>query len=425
MKQEQHMPTLIGLLLLLIGLGGGIFLVENAPKFLTQASGSNVPKNISVVNITDTSFSVIWTTDVPVTGNLQYQKQGLLALPKSVFDVRDRSARLPRYTHLANVTDLEPNTAYTAKIIGWGATTDSTLNTKTFSPLSPPLQPLAPTFGTLVDRADNPVTDAIVLASFPQSQKLATAVDSDGNWIIPLGSLHTTNGARFFIPSSSDEETVLFLGKNDEAVAVTTVDNDSPLPTIRLGETYNLTKNGKSSAGPIIAQAQSFPQLSGTVNLGFQVLTPSDNAALPTFKPLFKGTGLAQKQVLITLSGVGAPRVAKTTVQSDGTWSWIPETPLPPGKYTASITSFLSNNSPKTVGLSFNILKSGSSVLGNATPAASLRPSPSPSRIATPAASATSSPPISGTSTPTIALIVLSLILLGSGLVAVSIKTSH
>lgn len=413
MKSEFRVPTVVALLILLIGIGSIIFLIENGPALLAQGAVSPDPTNITIANVTDREFSVAWATAAKNTGLVEYAEQGLLSSPKLERDIRDAQKLTSRYTHFVTATSLKPNATYEFTIVSGGKKfSDPRFTVRTGDTLSAPTHELDPAFGSLLDDRDEPVSEALAFVTFEGSQTLATVVSDNGSWILPLGQLRSDDGSRYFIPRKQDEERLLFVGPQSSSTVVTTIENDSPLAPIRIGKSYDLTEKQSRSNQVLIAQAQSAPVTSASVNAAFAVLLPEDKSSIPSGKPAFKGTGLSGKSVIITVSG---PHVIseKIAIPTNGSWNWSPAQSLAPGTYTATFVSFDETNKTQTATRTFTILKSGSQVLQAATPSASLAPSPTPRVSPTPRAatpSATASPssqiPTTGTSWPTLSLLI-------------------
>ena len=436
MKPEPHIPTFVGILILLVGMGATIFLVENSTKLFSQATSSNEPEAVTFTNVTDTAFVVSWTTQNPTRGSIKYQEHGLLRIPIPAFDVRDTPPQLTsRYTHFVKVENpLKPNTTYDIVIISGATEYQKTgFSVKTGDMLSPPAHRLDPAFGIVIDAHNQPVPDALVIASFEGSQMVSTVTNQDGSWTIPLGSLQNKQNSRYFIPGNSDQERLFFVGHDGQSTVVTTINNDAPVPPVKLGENYDFTKNARRRFNPVIGQSNL-----SISNATFNVLLPLDGASIPSGKPAFKGFGLPQKQVIITINGGLKPVAGKTTISPNGTWTWTPEVPLLSGKYTATVTSFTENNKPLTTSLSFSVFKSGTQVLGVATASASISPSPrtaspspspkvgskpSPSLKPSPSKSASQSEqPVTGTTGPTTGLLFLGALFLLFGGVRILTK---
>ncbi|MEK7166279.1 MAG: hypothetical protein AAB874_05730 [Patescibacteria group bacterium] len=422
MKKEIRIPTLFGLFLLVVGLVGIVTVVERGQSFFLNAAGDSVPKDVTITNLSDSQVSITWITHSPSRGLVYFKEK--LGTSRTGFDTRDVNG-IPqaRYTHFVMLTGLRPQTAYEITITSNNKTYDSAkVRVTTSIALTPPTQAVNPSFGTLLGNDDTPMRDALVYTSFPGSQTLGNVVDPDGSWIIPLGTIRTTDGGRYFLPTKQDHEQLTFVGPNGRITIPTTIEEDSPLPPVRL------INNRSSKLYPVIAQAQTNAKLETSVNDKFQVLSPKDKSAIPADKPAVKGTGTPGKRVIITLTNGTTPTAGNVLVSSGGSWNWTPTT-LSPGIYQATAVSFTPQDEPVTVAFSFTILKSGSSVLQAATPSATITPSPKaspkisplPSTISSASATPTSAspsttPPVTGTVDETWKLFFLGVFILAAGL---------
>ncbi|MBI4058195.1 fibronectin type III domain-containing protein [Candidatus Gottesmanbacteria bacterium] len=438
MKHEPHIPTIIALIIMVFGFGSLIFLTENATSLLTRASGDASPKEVTLSNITDTSFTISWVTDLPAVGLVKYRSREETLLSRAFYDIRDTEKSLSeRQIHFVSASSLKPSTTYDISIVSGSKTfTDPRYAVTTGLPLPPPEHEIKPTYGTIRDSSDQPTEGVLVYTSFDGSQTLAVLSDTHGNWVLPLGTLRSQDGSRYFIPTKTDIERFFFVGDNGRSIVTTTAQNNAPLPPVQLGESYDFSKiQGNLPQGLIIAQAESFSKVLGTVNADFQVLMPTTGAFIPSGRPVFKGTGMPGKNVIITLSGPSLI-TEKVKVADNSSWSWVPKNDLTPGKYSSTFTSVAQDGTPTTRAAQFTILKSGTSVLGEATASASVSPSPrasasasaslkpSPSLKVSPAATPT--PPPTGSMQPTLIIGLIGAASLLFGIIALKIdKLPH
>ena len=95
-------PTLLGLGIILLGIGVGVFLVLRQQTFLSSAAPSQTPQNITVSNITDSEVSISWQTSNPSLGFVTFGQSD--ANEQTVLD--DRDNKLPQ-THLIHYVSLK------------------------------------------------------------------------------------------------------------------------------------------------------------------------------------------------------------------------------------------------------------------------------------------------------------------------------
>ncbi len=101
--------------MLFVGLLTVLFFIKT-PQNLNlkkKAASSTIPSNISIVNITNSSFTVIWTTNEPTTGIIMYEVKDNTE-SSVVYDVRDQETKsLKKHTaHYIQVSGLKQQTVY-------------------------------------------------------------------------------------------------------------------------------------------------------------------------------------------------------------------------------------------------------------------------------------------------------------------------
>jgi hypothetical protein len=235
-------------------------------------------------------------------------------------------------------------------------------------------------------------------------------------------------------------ETIIVRAAGLETNALTDTLNDSPVPNMVPGKTYDFralnakapgqplalstTPQAQKPAGAVLGTSSAKP--ANTVSL----VIPADGAALPTTLPLIQGTGIPGKTVSLVI-GITNPIGDATIVPANGVWTYTPKQPLTPGKQSVTITTTNLQNKPVAITHTFEILKSGTQVLGDATPSATLTPTNTPEATvsATPTSTPESTPaselaaqppPTSGNQLPTITLFVIGAgLLLGGGIVLI------
>ena len=395
MKKIRHLPTVLGLVLLLLGVAAGVFLIRQGFSWVTQANPEILPKQVKTTNITNTSFSVSWVTDTATTGTIKYgPDDSLVFLAK---DDRDKLSGQTGnfFTHHITVNEgIQPTTNYYFKIISGGATFDNNGRAYqlTTGPSLPPKQDSDTAHGTIADQNNSPVAGAIVYLSLANSAPQSTLTTSSGIWSMPLNVVRSSDLTNYvtYDKEASIEEIFVQGANLGTATAIALTKYDSPMPTITLGQTFDFKTTVPSpeiSPPATTSPPARFDVTETDFPEGQQVkiINPGQDEDLSTLKPEFFGTGPAGETFTITVQS-SQDFTDQVTINPDGTWSWIPPEDLTPGSHTITLT--LADGG--IISRLFTVLAAGTEDLPSfsATPSATLTPSPTTTPSATPTATA-------------------------------------
>lgn len=399
----KRIPTILALLFLILLIGGIMGVMEYMTQSKLTKQPDNPPKNVQFTNVSDSFFTLTWVTHEKATGEIIVSGTNMKRL--RVRDDRDMESKKNslRYTHHATARNLTPFTPYTIDILSNGKKFQNTgvsYQVQTAGPLSFSTNNLEPAYGTVLTQTSLPADDAIVLLTAEGSQLVSTFVKPTGSWLLPLNLLRTLDLQKSIEGKLPFVLSVTVLSKDDTATALTTTKNDSPVPPITLGKTYDfqnkLSQNSKSNTSVLGAQSQHKPGTPYEVSL----VSPKQGASLPTNLPLIQGTGVPGKSVLVTV-GITKPVSQSIKIGGDGLWRFTPPKPLGIGKQSVTITSPNENGKPVAITHTFDILKSGTQVLGVATPSGELTPTDEPTPTLEPTQTATPTGDLTPTEEPT------------------------
>ena len=426
--RKIRIPTLVAILILTLGLSFSIVLTQQKQFFLPSAKSQNIPKDVKISNITDSSFTITWLTQDKADGFVVWGKS------KSLGQTTNEETKAKGYTHSATITNLEPETTYYFKINSGGDLYDndgSPWEAKTAPKLSSSeTQAIQNISGSIVNALGAPAASVLVFVKAGGSNLLSTYTSENGNWIIPLNKIRTSDLNNSYKINGQDLlEINVQAGPEGIASAQIYAEKATATPLITLGQTYdfrNLTTNQNDSLpkseiqGPQETNKQPKFDISG-----YSTSSPSNTVSIESIKegetinttsPEFFGKGPASKQITITVESEN-PQTGTVLVGTNGIWRWSPPSGLTPGTHKITLTYRDDNGVLRSIVRTFVVqaAEAGEPAF-EATPSASLTPTPtSIVATATPSAQKTASPsatpaqPISGVKAPT-------LILFGTGL---------
>lgn len=400
---NRKIPTFLGLLILVAGLIGGIYLVNSRTSLQTKAGPTESPKNIKITNKGSNSISISWTTDIPMTGYLRYSEDpGKINLPAG--DVRDQITGTSQlYTnHYVNITGLNPNKQYYFNI-GSGSQTyndnGSPFQFKTFSNVNSPAEDVVS--GKVINPDNSPVNGAIIFLDIDGSETLSTITKNDGSWRLNLSTARTKDGKVLQVdPKTTVLSIFVQAGTTGTATAVTNTEKARPVPDILIGKNQAFVESAGLIAQSIdsisASRSGSFaltesqlsntlnPAPSGAVLSAVTFLNPAiEGELIATSTPEFKlklatGSGLIVK--------VGEQISDILTSNSSGEYVWSPELELTMGLNTITAEYTDDKNAKQTISRKFNVLAVGD-ISGlpafTATPSATIDLTPTPTEATT------------------------------------------
>lgn len=423
MKFPNKIPTILAGMLLLIFLGGIVITFEYLSRIPAQAREKEQPTRVTITNHTDTSFTVSWLTSNPTSGSVVVSASNRKQF--TIYDERDTSGKLGSYTtHSVTVRELDPANSYSFKILvnGKAYLNDSEPWTSRTGPALSGSSAIEPAFGTVLTDSGMPAEGALVYLTLENSQTLSTLVKPSGSWLIPLNLTRSTELSRFIEQQERITENILVYSASQDASVITDTLNDQPVPEIVMGKSYDFRKQQANATNSSYSSlVKNTPNVLGlSVNKAdIAILAPREGDSLTATMPFIKGTALPGASVVIT-TGITNPKTGTVIADSDGTWSYTPISPLSSGKQSVTMTTIDANRKPIAITHIFTILKSGSQVLGEATPSGTLTPTAIPTTYIQPTPMPTDNLnaqeiPTSGSSLPTILLSIFGFIMLMAG----------
>ena len=368
---NKRIPTILGLVILTVGIGITTFLAGKNTDLRSIAGPSETPADIRITNISDTSFTISYTTTDTVLGSVSYGRDsnfGEIAL-----DERDQEKNIPtpHKVHSITVKNLTPSTTYYFSVKS-GANSflqnNSPFTITTGGLIQETPQEKSVNGKVILPDGSTP-KEAIVYLTSDETQTLSSLIKEDGSYSISLNKLRKKDLLSYFLAQENTIYNLLVVGNNLSSSAKLSNLESENLPTITLSNDYDFTQD----ANPITTQPSSFSSLPIQIYAPStnkpEIIIPKRGQGFVDSQPRFSGTAVPNTTVDIVIHSNEEIR-AQVTVSSNGNWVYRPPTPLSPGEHTISITTRDAFGILKTITQSFVVFASGEQVTQSATPSA-------------------------------------------------------
>lgn len=444
MKKEKRIPTILGLILLIGSIVGGVILTQRQATVGTKAGGDCTPINPQVTNITNSSFTVSFSTSADCLSTINVDN-------RTISDLRFLNTgrtEKPSKIHYFEVTNLKENTPYTYSFVNNGVNySQASFKTQTASkpPAAIPTANLA--WGRVFMPDLKPADEAILYLSIPGASPLSAFVTSRGNWNISLATSFNDAKNNWFTPPNGQIEDIVVISPDGTITQIASnTSRNNPVPDIIIGQNqFSPQPVTDYTTGELNQMDQTSLSL---VDKDLSIDNPEENEPVFTLRPDFFGKGPVNTIINIQIDSTDTVN-GQATTKTDGTWNWSPPQDLKPGTQTITVSAV----NPKTsstdtvsrkftiiitdnnVGMAFTASQSGTVQTPTPSLIPTTTPTTAPTNAPTPMATATSVPtqaptptekpivaqsttptprptiPEAGFSTPTIIIVALSLIL--------------
>lgn len=243
---NHKIPSVLGIGLIVIGVVVTTALVKGPSLLQIKAGPSDEPKNIEITNISDSSFTVTYTTDNSTLGTITFGKDPN-TLDQTTLDDRDQlTQKVNNYSaHSITANSLEPNTTYYFKITsGSKDILDNAkpFNVKTGPTISSPPSSQNPMSGKALNPDGSIPSDGLVIVNIDGAEKITTYLRKDGSFMIPLNNLRTNDLASYFDLDENTNINIKIKSANLSSSADVMPNQISPVPIITLSNNYEFTE---------------------------------------------------------------------------------------------------------------------------------------------------------------------------------------
>ncbi|HTK03291.1 MAG TPA: Ig-like domain-containing protein [Alphaproteobacteria bacterium] len=398
MIKTTKIPTLLGIIILLVGTFAGVFFLNMQQVFKIGADASAAPKDVRISNITDSSATITWSTDKETTGFV-------------TLAVNETTSKT--FNHAVTLTGLKPNSAYSFKInsngtefdnnkVPWKFTTSSEATIK---------QNLTLVSGSIITPSGQPGSNALVYMT--AAGKLLSTLTSDaGNFIFQVSTT-----------SPQDLLEISAIGKPGETVSAKVLaQSANPIPPMIFGQVYdyrNLPPNGDGTAPDANLNLPADSSQTSKFQIQDSSIKPTKSVILESLtegeivtsdKPQFFGKGPGGETITITVESEN-PVTENVTIPKNGSWNWSVPQNLAAGAHKITVSWVDASGITRKLTRNF-IVQASELPAFVATPSQGLATaSPSSSIKPTATAIATSQPvPVTGDLTPTLLLSIMGIV---------------
>lgn len=401
---NKRIPTIAALLVLIVVIGISTFLIQSGIFYVGKAAPDPTPQNFMITNVTDTSFTAIYTTNTLNEGVIKISNT--TTGNSLILDDRDKKSGIKKKyaSHHITIHNLKANTEYSFSLVSEGKEfTDPKYTVRTGSVIvsSPPAQ--NPLFGKVLLPDGQNASDTLVTATTKSSQLLSSVTDQKGEFIIPTNSLRNQLFNEYFKLSNDSVFNLEAIKSLMKTQVTSTFLSAQNLPPIALLQKYVFTQSSEEE----IPQEPKFTfSVSENSSNSITINTPDQQEVFTDLRPGFSGTAPIGSTVNVVVTGVFTKQVLTSR---NGEWSTRNDNNFQPGKYTIKASTKDKDGKSLEVTSQFSILPQGSQILADQlNPTTKITPSPTKKPASTPtvavvAPTATNTPIPTATPTPLVA----------------------
>ena len=202
----KNRKNLIIIGILLIGLPLLVFASYQVYQIISRASIEAKPNNVLLSNLTTSSVTVTWVTEVTSTGSVIPIVNSSEQSP-----VIDKRGSGKRYTHYVELTSLEPNTEYQFIIVSDSKKYTSE-GSKNFTFKTAPITSDTPTPNPIHGSVNGGSGDDVMLYALlkdKSSYPVSAIMPTGGNWIMDLSALRKVSDKSMIVVTDSTNIVVI------------------------------------------------------------------------------------------------------------------------------------------------------------------------------------------------------------------------
>lgn len=410
MIKRNKIPTIIGIVVLLVGTFAGVFFLRMNQVFKIGASATITPKDVRVSNISNSSATISWLTEDETTDFINYSDT------QKLNEIIKESENEQKYfTHSITITGLTALTTYFYKINSNGTDFDNNGIPWQFTtgPEITGNQKALPVSGSIITASGQPSKRAIVYATV-NGYLLSTLTSDEGSFVLQLGTVRTSDLESY--AQIDNSQTLLEISVEAEAGETASAkifpESANPIPTLVMGQNQDYRNLEPSIDGQNPDLSLDLPEGS-TIESKFNVSTSSNTLSQKTVilesidegetvtsdQPEFFGKGPKGETITITVHSEQA--ITQTVkVPNNGSWSWSPPTNLAEGTHSITISWIDVSGITRSLTRNFVVQAGEAPAYSASSSGKTSTPKPTVTPTATPKLTPTATPKLTPTATP-------------------------
>ena len=234
---RKKIPTILGIFILTFGITSGVLILNAKQIFKLGAEEDTAPKNIKVSNITDSSFTISFTTNQKSRSFIKVGEDSLFLGDTDIKRQENRTG-----VHYFSIDGLSPATTYfiTINSDGINYLSDDPLSIKTGNKLSSD-NIGKNLYGKVYSKSGEELKGAIVYVQCGNGSLLSTQTSDDGSWSINVSKTRTSDLSEY-LTIDKDNTLIQVMVQYEQLTSFvsTYANNIHPLPPIILGNNFDI-----------------------------------------------------------------------------------------------------------------------------------------------------------------------------------------
>lgn len=390
---NKKIPTLAAFVLVFLSIWITSLLVQKGVLTIGRATTDTKPEHVQMTNITDSSFTVSFTTREKTRAGVQYgetEESFLVA-----YDIRDTSSQSQGsfYSHYIPVTGLKAGTKYYFSIVSGGTTfldNEKKFTVTTAASIDTEQKIQKALFGKVIFPNGLSASDTLVTLKSEGGASLSVLTKESGEFMVPLEGVRTGTLDAYNEFGDTSVIQLEMVHRDLKSFVKTTYKNAQFLPIVTLSKDYDFTVEP-----PLVRDASQVASSEATLTIPtpgargrgeeVQITYPKEDQAIIDARPVFRGTTIPYGKVKVIIESSHVVE-GEAIADARGNWIFRPSSALPPGEHTITVETADSFGIIRRLTQSFTVFAQGSQVIQPATPSAT------PTRGVTPKAGTSQSP---------------------------------